>query len=501
MAMIDQKTPHLLLPLPNSANQLADDVERIRTSFGKIDTAVKTVEQQAAAQQTTLDGHTASLTTQGETLATVQATAGSALTAAQAAQSTADTAGGTAATALGKAEEALANMTKALSAPVISVASQVAIGYPATVALQDGAVKLCATASYQLTVNGAAPVSIPANEGAATYSVTPSGQAGDTLTLRAVAVDALGNTSTAQTATATLVDVSFAAAVITSPANGEANVALSPAVQLSAMTVLGGVADTAATVRVQVATDAAFEAVVFDSNEASAATTVSVTTPLARKTTYYVRARWTGTQFGVGPWSAAVSFETLDAQVVGVCQLTDGTAGQTFQRIDISGNALPTAPTFSSHPIYAGITEHVIDGQRMIRFPKCFVKRETLAAGAFVGKDARCLSDVALPGYDVHPAFLAKDGSTVLDQLWIGKYQASAEGSTKAASVPGVTPLVSIDFPTMQTRCTARNTGGVSGFHLWNVHEWSLVQLMMLRLILLQRLRFRLMYLPALTVS
>ena len=230
----------------------------------------------------------------------------------------------------------------------------------------------------------------------------------------------------------------------------------------------------------QVATDAEFMDIVFDTGESyTASTSVPVTVELERNRQHFVRAKYTGNAFNAGNWCAPHPFTTQSANVVRVCQPTEGVAGRTWPRIDLACNVVQGNPNFNAHPTYAGIVEQLIDNQYMVGFPKCFVSREVLATGQYVGKDCRSLSDVALPGYDMHPAFLAKDGTTAQDMIWLGKYQSSADGSTKAASVPGATPLVSIDFPTMQTRCTARNTGGVSGFHLWNIHELSLVQLMM----------------------
>lgn len=57
----------------------------------------------------------------------------------------------------------------------------------------------------------------------------------------------------------------------------------------------------------------------------------------------------------------------------------------------------------------------------------------------------------------------------------MGKYQGATDG-TKLGSVAGNTPLVSIDFPTMQTRANNRNTGGVTGFGLWNIYQLSAIQ-------------------------
>ncbi|MEG2005806.1 MAG: hypothetical protein RR014_07210, partial [Bilophila sp.] len=174
---------------------------------------------------------------------------------------------------------------------------------------------------------------------------------------------------------------------------------------------------------------------------------IPVTVALSRDTKHFARAMWTGVVFGAGPWSEVRSFTTLPALIIRACQNAEGVPGKTWQRIDVAGNALTVNPAFDTHPIYAGIVEQVIDGQRMIGFPKCFVSRETLATGAFVGKDARGLSDVALPGYEVHPAFLTHNDTTADDRLWIGKYQACDDGGNKAGSKPGTTPLVSIDFP------------------------------------------------------
>ena len=480
--IIDQKTPHLELPLPHSENQLADDVERIRLSLAKVDTEAGEQRKKVAAAQKTADDAV-------RACSVAQQTADQGVADAGAAQSTADQgifdavrAQATADDALGKATQALETpITRALSAPVITLSGQVAIGFATEVTLQDGAIGLCDTREYMFSVNGSTHEVVAASAGRGVASFTPAGVAGDTVQVSAYAVDILGNASRVATATATLVDVAIAPGEVLSPALGEQNVSTTPVIMLSPMYIIGNVEDVAQYVQVQIAAADDLTTMLFDTGESyTAATSIPVPSELPRNTRLCVRAKWRGTLFDAGSFGAWQEFTTLSAQVLRVCQPAAGTVGQSWQRIDVAGDALPVSPVFTTHPVYAGITENVIDGQRMIRFPKCFVSRETLSKGVFVGKDARGVSDIASPGYELHPAFLAKDGVTALDELWIGKYQASADGSTKAASKPGVSPLVSIDFPTMQTRCTARNTGGVAGFHLWNVHEWSLVQLLML---------------------
>lgn len=471
----DQKTPVLSLPLPHAANKLCDDVERIRIALAILDTDSGAQAKTIKAAQKTADDAVTSCGIAQRAANAAQQTANQGVADAATAQATADD-------ALGKAMQALDTpITRALSAPVITLSSQVAIGFATEVTFQDGVVGLCDTREYMFSVAGATPVAVTANAGRGATSFTPVGTAGDTVRVSAYAVDALGNGSRVAEATATLVDVAIAPGEVLSPVLGEQNVSTTPVIILAPMMIIGGVEDVARYVQVQIAAADNLTTMLFDTGEIyTAATSIPVPTELPRNARLCVRAKWRGTTFDVGSFGAWQEFTTLSAQVLRVCQSADGAVGQSWQRIDVAGDALPISPVFTTHPVYAGITENVIDGQRMIRFPKCFVSRATLSKGAFIGKDARGVSDIALPGYELHPAFLAKDGVTALDELWIGKYQASADGSAKAASKSGVSPLVSINFPTMQTRCTARNTGGVAGFHLWNVHEWSLVQLLML---------------------
>ena len=462
---IDNKTTNLKLPLPNSSNRLADDEPRIEQAFGIIDTEIGNLKQ-------TVSGHAGSISSLNQDVSAldeVLTTLDGQVDALEDRIEDLEQNGGGSGTSV------------ALSAPSLTLAAQSAIGYATTLSIADGAIKLGDSDHYLVTVGSSVEVQVAATNGAASYSFTPSGNEGDVVTVKVRAVDALGNVSLEATASTTLIRVGIAAAVITSPANGETSVALAPTFTLAQMATIGGASDTAKKVRLQIATDTEFTNVVYDTGEITASRTVSVpaANALDRNTDYKARAYWVGNAYGQGDWSSVVAFTTLDAQVLGVCQTATGSAGQTFARIDVSGT-VATTPTFNSHPIYSNIVEVTVDSQYMVRFPKFFVKRETLASGAYVGKDARLISDVALPGYDIHPAFLAQDGSTALDYLLIGKYQGSDGGSSKLASVPNVSPKVSINFTTMQTWCANRNTGGVSGFHLWNVWEWSMVDLLML---------------------
>lgn len=481
--MVDNRTSNLGLPLPYRQNLQSDDCVRIAESFTKLDDAygevrlktAEAVEKAAGAEKAGEDAAAALELAQSASL-----DAASALGLAHDAQSLAQT-------AIAKAEVAAGSPgALVVGKPRLTLASEVSNAGAASVftamaqpMLVDGKIDhfLMSVAELGIDKQSFAATN---NYAQLSFAVPQAMAVGSLLHVSVTACDGLGNASRAAEAVATVVNLRIAAAEVASPASGEINVPLKPTIMIAPFATIGGLSDTASKVRVQVATDAVFENVVWDSGDVPASQSVTVTDFLDRQTVHYARARWTGETWGAGPWSAPVPFTTINARIVAVCQCAEGSEGKSFQRIQDTGEALATNPDFTNHPVYAGVREQVVDGQYMVGFPKCFVKRQTLATGQFVGKDARFLSELALPGYDLHPAFLAKDGNTALDMIWIGKYQACDDGGTKAGSKPGVKPLVSIDFPTMQTRCSARNAGGVAGFHLWNVHEWSLVQLMFL---------------------
>lgn len=490
-AIVDQKTPHLSLPLPHSNNQLADDVERIRLSLAKVDTDSAAKDSRIAAARGIADSATLAAQQAQSAARGAQSTAATANSAAAAADDKAGTAQASAEMAQATADEALTLAGTAaakpgalvVSPPQVTLPAKVALGYPAHLVIQDGPVKICPSRRYRVSVNSGTADEVTAAAGRGEYEFAVGGAVGDTLTVSVVTVDELGNRSEPAVASADVVDITLAAVEVLSPAPHEAYVSINPLIRVAPMDVIGGVPDVAKWLHIQVATDHAFTNIVFDSgaeNPAPESLSYHITSvTLARGMDYYIRGKWTGQTFDAGSFSAPQHFTTLPAQVIAACQTTTGTTGRTWARVDVDGNAMVGSPDFVNHPVYAGITANTIDGQSMIGFPKCFVCRETLATGQYTGKDMRAVSDIALPGYEVHPAFLADGGNTAMDMVWVGRYQASADGSTKAASKAGVAPLVSIDFPTAQSRCTARNTGGVAGFHLWNIHELSLIQLLM----------------------
>jgi hypothetical protein len=200
------------------------------------------------------------------------------------------------------------------------------------------------------------------------------------------------------------------------------------------------------------------------------------------ETTYYYRVRYKGENLGLSEWSSETGFTTKDqfASIYGIALVSTGGGAGTWQQIDGDGNNIsPSVVNFNSHPVWGGMDAVTIDDQDMVTVPQFFVKTGIGPSGSDqAGKKCWWVSDAEVDGFDIHPAFM--DTEVEIDQFYFGAYECSDGGSSKAASVSGAAPLVSIDFPTMQTRCENRNTGGVDGFQMLDIHQLSAVQLLAL---------------------
>ena len=267
---------------------------------------------------------------------------------------------------------------------------------------------------------------------------------------------------------------------VTTPVNGQTEIPEQPTLQSSAFATTGG-ADTHASSQWQIRLAGGTWATPLHDSGASTTNKTSYTVPagvlVAGQTQYVMRVRHTGTSLGASEWSSDIAFTTKQqfAQIIGiVCTATGGGAGA-WQRIDENFNAITTtSATFNNHPTYAGVIAQTIDGQAMMRVPKYYLKTGTVPSGTYAGKRYWMVSDQPVSGFSVHPAFM--NAGAQIDQFWVGKYQGTNDGGTKLGSAAGVTPLASIDFPTMQTRANNRNTGGVTGFGLWNIYQLSAIQ-------------------------
>ncbi len=268
------------------------------------------------------------------------------------------------------------------------------------------------------------------------------------------------------------------------PANNLTNVADTPTLSSSSFSVYAG-EDTQAAAQWQIReAGASYDAPTLDTGEDDTNLTafaVPAGVLKSSNTEYFWRVRHKGDTIGWSEWSVETKFTTkkIFGTVVGIALVSTGATSGSWARIDEDGNAKSTdAAFFNAHPTYAGIVDQTIDGQAMMKVPAFYIKTGLVPSGAYVGKRAIWVSDKKETGFELHPAF--KNAGADLEQYWVGKYQGSNASGNKLASVGGVGPLVSINFPTMQARAEARNVGGVTGFSLWNIYQLSAIQMLAL---------------------
>ena len=159
--------------------------------------------------------------------------------------------------------------------------------------------------------------------------------------------------------------------------------------------------------------------------------------------------------------------------IIGVCQIETGNCTGLWYNVDGEGQPItPNARYFDYHPVYSAMRRVLVDGQVMVKNAPFWFKHLTPSTGPFAGKLCRIISPGPAEGFRPYPAFLDTSGN-VADALYIGAYQGTDEGGSKIGSRPGKVPIVSLDFPTMRTRCSNRNTGGVAGFRMWDIYQYS----------------------------
>lgn len=346
-----------------------------------------------------------------------------------------------------------------------------------------------ATAQFQLSTSAAfSTVTHDSGERNSMTYAMPAGVllADTTYYLRGRVKDVAGLLSDWSVVASFSTKASFAyvnAPVMTAPTDGQSEIPETPTLQ-SAPFAATGASDTHSAAQWQIRLlSGSWTSPLHDSGEsASSLTSYSVPAGILQpgQNQYAARVRHKGTTLGWSEWSSDITFTTKQqfAQVLGIVLTATGGGAGTWQRIDENFNGIvTTAATFANHPVYAGIVDQIIDGQNMVKVPKFYVRSGTVPQGPYLGKRYWLISDEPLTNYDTHPAFMR--AGNPIDQFWVGKYQGTADGS-KLGSKAGVTPLVSIDFPTMVSRAAARNVSGVTGFQLWDYYQLSAIQLLAL---------------------
>lgn len=131
-------------------------------------------------------------------------------------------------------------------------------------------------------------------------------------------------------------------------------------------------------------------------------------------------------------------------------------------------NAGAITGSFDSKEIYKDIVD-VTDtyGNVFVQIPKFYINKSVDASGNFAYKISKYKKDSSY----YLPYSFQKDDGTELPYVWIGKYDASLNG-TKLESKTGKAPLVSQTISTFRTY--ARNNG--TGYQLLDIHAIDLLQ-------------------------
>ncbi|MEW5885464.1 MAG: Ig-like domain-containing protein [Pseudomonadota bacterium] len=369
--------------------------------------------------------------------------------------------------------------TNVVETPTLSVAG---FASPAGNAFASTQFQISTNATFATVLHDSGP------RAALTFSV-PAGvlPVNTTFHVRARVTDAAGLVSDWSASSSFTTRASYAfvnTPAVIAPTPGQTDVPEQPTFQTAAFATTGG-ADAHASSQWQLRLSSGTWAAPLWDSGASAAARTSLTLPagvlLAGQTQYVLRVRHTGTSLGASEWSADVAFTTRQqfAHIIGIVQTATGGGAGAWQRVDEHFNNLSTTTaTFANHPVYAGIVDQTIDGQAMVRVPRFFFRTGTVPSGPHAGRRFWLISDQPAANFAVHPAFM--HAGAQIAQFWVGKFQGTNDGGTRLGSVGGVAPLVSIDFPTMQARANARNTGGVTGFALWDVYQLGAIQMLAL---------------------
>ncbi len=193
---------------------------------------------------------------------------------------------------------------------------------------------------------------------------------------------------------------------------------------------------------------------------------------------YAIRVRHKGEVSGWSAWSL-LNIQTAPGFVLGAVLVRENVKGGEWAYIDKSGNVIPKPDDnyFHVHPVFAGAVDVRIDGQYMVRLPKFYCRHTVVKKGTYLNYPVYWISD--MPDEDLglspHPAFL-EDGEE-LDQIYIGKYQASLQDE-KMASVPSVMPVTGKTLQAWRGHATARNVGGVTGFAVYSPDAHAAIQLL-----------------------
>lgn len=219
-----------------------------------------------------------------------------------------------------------------VSVPQISAPAVAGAGYPHTITASAQSLLAAPTAiaSFEFVLSDGSVVNRPAASGSATCTFTVTAAVGSTITMKARAIDTLGNRSAPAQTTSSVVSAGVQQPAITAPASG-ATTNLTPSVTSNAFTPVG-LSDTHEMSDWEIRNAPNGGGALVASSSSSTANKTTWTVPagnLADGVTYYARVRHKGTNLGWSNWSADRSFVARVPSIAkpSIVGPADGTTG------------------------------------------------------------------------------------------------------------------------------------------------------------------------------
>ena len=183
--------------------------------------------------------------------------------------------------------------------------------------------------------------------------------------------------------------------------------------------------------------------------------------------------------------------------VFGIKLVADGGGSGTWMYIDENENIVDLPDRyFEGHPTYKGILEVSYDGGLvcMVKIPKFYIRTadgdkiwlapDPTSATNTQEENEQLIKNLKERGFRLHPAFLTgftNEGSKKeYDCFYVGAYPLSKNANGIAESKGNTKALIEDTISQYSVYCANRNTGGVAGYHMWNIYEVAAIQLLAL---------------------
>lgn len=229
-----------------------------------------------------------------------------------------------------------------------------------------------------------------------------------------------------------------------------------------------------------------FSTIFYEYNGAYITSIDSSTLGIPTGVTIYTRVRYYVPDIGYSEWSTintgGVFMIAPPADIIGIAMITTGGRIGQFQTIGWSGNYISDF-NYETHPIYTTLSKVTLDTNIMMEVPTIYIKTAVSgpAGSQSAGKKCWWISNKPYPGF--RPAAAFKREGVIKPKIWWGTYMANSEpvrGYSTIASKANKNVYVNKTPSSFETYVNNRNTGGYTGFRLFDIWDLSLLKLLLL---------------------